>query len=147
MQDLILKPVRVATSKPAQQTYLNTILFMTTSAILLGFAVFAYILFYFNYVPQIGIERIIHLQYGYGCLSCLLRNMQMLTARSQRWTSSIRHSIPRPLNCLPAALRYLPIPPCSSLSTESRPGKFHALPLPPLIELQISPPTSHTSCD
>jgi Putative adipose-regulatory protein (Seipin) len=71
MQDLILKPVRVATSKPAQQTYLNTILFMTTSAILLGFAVFAYILFYFNYVPQIGIERIIHLQYGYGDLSCL----------------------------------------------------------------------------
>jgi hypothetical protein len=57
---------------------------MTTSAILLGFAVFAYILFYFNYVPQIGIERIIHLQYGYGDLSCPLRNMQtansMITA-------------------------------------------------------------------
>ena len=65
-QDLIMKPVRVATSKPAQQTYLNTILFMVTSSILLGLAVFAYILFYLNYVPQIGIERIIHLQYRYA---------------------------------------------------------------------------------
>jgi len=66
MKDLILKPVRVVTSKPAQKTYLNTLLFMTTSAVLLGLAVFAYILFYFSYVPQIGIERIIHLQYGYA---------------------------------------------------------------------------------
>jgi len=57
--------VRAAASKPARQTYLNTILFMITFAILLGLAVFAYILFYFNYVPQIGIERVIHLQYGY----------------------------------------------------------------------------------
>jgi seipin len=68
MQDLILTPVRVATSKPARQTYVNTLLFMITSSILLGFAVVAYILFYLNYVPQIGIERIIHLQYGYGIL-------------------------------------------------------------------------------
>jgi hypothetical protein len=60
-----MAPMRIATSKPARQTYLNTILFMITSSILLGLAVLAYILFYFNYVPQIGIERIIHLQYGY----------------------------------------------------------------------------------
>jgi seipin len=58
-----MKPIRVATSKPARQTYVNTVLVMITSAILLGLAVFAYILFYLNYVPQIGIERIIHLQY------------------------------------------------------------------------------------
>lgn len=64
LQDLILKPVRIAVSKPAQQTYLNTILFMVTSTILLGIAVIGYILFYFNYIPQIGIERVIHLQYG-----------------------------------------------------------------------------------
>jgi seipin len=38
---------------------------MITSSILLGLAVFAYILFYLNYVPQIGIERVIHLQYGW----------------------------------------------------------------------------------
>lgn len=59
-----MTPVRVATSKPARQTYLNTFLFMTTSTILFGLAVIAYTLFYFNYVPQIGTERIIHLQYA-----------------------------------------------------------------------------------
>jgi seipin len=59
-----MKPVRIASSKPAQRTYLNTILFMITSTILLGLAAFAYILFYLNYVPQIGIEKIVHLQYG-----------------------------------------------------------------------------------
>jgi uncharacterized membrane protein YwzB len=51
-------------SKPARQTYLNTVLFMIVSAILLGLAAIAYILFYLNYVPQIDIERVIHLQYG-----------------------------------------------------------------------------------
>jgi hypothetical protein len=39
---------------------------MITSAILLGLAVIAYVLFYFNYVPQIGVERVVHLQYGFG---------------------------------------------------------------------------------
>ncbi|KAF4633897.1 hypothetical protein G7Y89_g4217 [Cudoniella acicularis] len=65
-QDLVLKPFRIATSKPAQKTYLNAILFLITSSILLGLAIVAYGLFYFNYVPQISIERIIHLQYGDG---------------------------------------------------------------------------------
>ena len=60
-----MKPVRVATSKPARQTYLNSLLFLIASSILLGLATVAYIIFYFNYVPQIGIERIVHLQYGY----------------------------------------------------------------------------------
>jgi seipin len=65
LQDLFIRtPVRVATSKPARQAYLNTILFMITSAVLLVFAVLAYVLFYFNYVPQIGVERMVHLQYG-----------------------------------------------------------------------------------
>ena len=62
----MLKPFRVATSKPAQKTYLNAILFTITSTILLGLAIVAYGLFYYNYVPQINIERIIHLQYGYA---------------------------------------------------------------------------------
>ncbi|KAH6678664.1 putative adipose-regulatory protein-domain-containing protein [Halenospora varia] len=64
--DIVLKPLRVATSKPAQKTYLNAILFTITSTILLGLAIVAYGLFYYNYVPQINIDRIIHLQYGDG---------------------------------------------------------------------------------
>jgi len=72
-----MKPVRVATSKPARRTYLNTLLFMIASSILLGLAIVAYLLFYFNYVPQMGIERTIHLQYGY--LNPLLPTIKGLT--------------------------------------------------------------------
>jgi seipin len=63
LQDLILRPVRIASSKQAQQTYLNTVLLLTTSTVLLGLAAFAYILFYMS-IPQIGIERVVHLQFG-----------------------------------------------------------------------------------
>lgn len=64
VKDILLKPAKVATSKPAQRTYLNTILLLTTSTLLLGVAVVAYLLFYLNYIPKIGIERAVHLQYG-----------------------------------------------------------------------------------
>jgi hypothetical protein len=68
-QDLILRPVRIASSKQAQQIYLNTVLLLTTSTVLLGLAAFAYILFYMS-IPQIGIERVVHLQFGYVCVTC-----------------------------------------------------------------------------
>lgn len=58
-----MKPVHLATSKPARQTYLNTVLILFTSTILLGLAAFAYILFYMNFIPQIGIERAVHFQF------------------------------------------------------------------------------------
>ncbi|KFY95758.1 hypothetical protein V498_03154 [Pseudogymnoascus sp. VKM F-4517 (FW-2822)] len=35
-----------------------------TSATLFGLAIVAYVLFYVNYIPKIGIEREVHLQYG-----------------------------------------------------------------------------------
>jgi seipin len=63
IQDLVLRPVRIASSKQAQQTYLNTILLLTTSAILLGLAAFAYILFYMS-IPKVGFEKVVHLQFG-----------------------------------------------------------------------------------
>lgn len=68
MQDLILRPVRIASSKQAQQTYVNTMLLLTTSTVLLGLATFAYILFYMS-IPQIGIERVVHLQFGWVHMS------------------------------------------------------------------------------
>jgi hypothetical protein len=69
LQDLILRPVRIASSKQAQQTYLNTLLLLTTSTVLLGLAAFAYTLFYMS-IPQIGIERVVHLQFGYVPMTC-----------------------------------------------------------------------------
>ena len=55
-------------SKTAWRAYLRTVLFVTTSLILLGIAAVAYWAFYYNFVPQIGLEREVHLQFGYDYL-------------------------------------------------------------------------------
>lgn len=54
---IIRKPLNIATSKPAQKTYLNTILLLSTSAVLFGFAVVAYVIFYWNWIPAVGVEK------------------------------------------------------------------------------------------
>lgn len=61
-----MTPVRAALSKPAQRAYLGTFVFAATGLTLLGIATVAYVLFYLNFVPQVGFERVIHLQFGYG---------------------------------------------------------------------------------
>ncbi|KAI4259751.1 MAG: hypothetical protein L6R42_004413 [Xanthoria sp. 1 TBL-2021] len=61
-----LLPFHAAVSKPAQKAYLGTFLFATTSLFLLALSTIAYALFYFNYVPQVSVERTIHLQFGEG---------------------------------------------------------------------------------
>ncbi|KAK2786872.1 hypothetical protein FQN52_007616 [Onygenales sp. PD_12] len=53
-------------SKQAQRAYVNAILFALSSLLVLCVSVLAYILFYYNYVPQIGLERQVHLQFGDG---------------------------------------------------------------------------------
>ncbi|OJD22801.1 hypothetical protein ACJ73_05850 [Blastomyces percursus] len=53
-------------SKPARRAYINTVLFALTSLVLFCISVVAYWIFYYNYVPQIGLERQVHLQFGDG---------------------------------------------------------------------------------
>nr|POF03808.1 seipin [Quercus suber] len=62
-QDTALKPYRVVVSKPARRAYLTTILAVSTGLILFGLAVTAYVLFYWSYIPRIGFERVVHLQF------------------------------------------------------------------------------------
>ncbi|KAI9786638.1 MAG: hypothetical protein M1839_006189 [Geoglossum umbratile] len=64
--DFALAPFRVAVSKPAQRAYIRTLLFILTGALLLVSAIVAYVVFYYNYIPQIGVERVVHLQFGDG---------------------------------------------------------------------------------
>ena len=64
MQDTALLPIHAVTSKQAQKAYLGTALFALTSLYLLCVSTIAYLLFYYNYVPQVGLERVIHLQFG-----------------------------------------------------------------------------------
>ncbi|KAI4221360.1 MAG: hypothetical protein L6R36_006966 [Xanthoria steineri] len=64
--DIALVPFHAVLSKPAQKAYLGTFLLATTSLFLLVLSTIAYALFYFNYVPQVSVERTIHLQFGDG---------------------------------------------------------------------------------
>lgn len=64
--ELVSNSLQLAASKPARQTLICTFLITATTSILLGIAVFAYTLFYCNFIPQIEIQKVIHLQYGDG---------------------------------------------------------------------------------
>lgn len=75
-KDIALRPVRMASSRPALKAYLNTALFVAMSAVLFGLASAAYIIFYMNYIPQVGIQRAVHLQYGYVHLRSALKNYE-----------------------------------------------------------------------
>ncbi|KAK0121388.1 hypothetical protein ONS96_011561 [Cadophora gregata f. sp. sojae] len=145
--DLILKPVRVATSKPARKTYLNTILFMITSSILLGLAVFAYILFYYNYVPQIGIERVIHLQYGAGPHPYGITSLDASLVSQQPYDITLTLHVPRSppnlhrgnfmLSLTLLSPTYKPHPPPTHLDPLTSPIGTATLPppLPPTLSL------------
>ncbi|KAL9129542.1 MAG: hypothetical protein Q9217_002029 [Psora testacea] len=65
-QDTALTPFRAAVSKGAQRAYLGTALFTATSFFLLVVASVAFWLFYYSYVPQLGVEREVWLQFGDG---------------------------------------------------------------------------------
>lgn len=64
IQDKALIPVHAVASKSAQRLYLSTFLFAVASLFLLASSSVAYAIFYYHYVPQIGVERSIHLQFG-----------------------------------------------------------------------------------
>jgi seipin len=63
-QSTVLVPVHGATSRSAIKAYLSTLLFLTFSLILIAISTTAYALFYYSYVPQLGLEATLHLQYG-----------------------------------------------------------------------------------
>lgn len=64
--DIASRSLQFATSKPAQRTYIHTLLFTLSSAVLFALAFVAYGLFYAIYIPQINVERVVHLQFGHG---------------------------------------------------------------------------------
>lgn len=64
IQETALLPIHAAVSKPAQRAYLGTFLFAATSILLFCVSSVAYTLFYYNFVPQNSVERVVHLQFG-----------------------------------------------------------------------------------
>ncbi|DAA78286.1 TPA_exp: Uncharacterized protein A8136_4262 [Trichophyton benhamiae CBS 112371] len=63
VSSIILRPIQAATSKSAQRSYISVFLFTCATFALFGISTIAYWVFYYNYVPQISLERQIHLQY------------------------------------------------------------------------------------
>ncbi|KAK4935240.1 hypothetical protein LTR10_023667 [Elasticomyces elasticus] len=59
-------PIRILTSRNAIKAYLSTILFLTTSTILLTISSTAFGFFYYRYIPQINLERVLYLDYRQG---------------------------------------------------------------------------------
>ncbi|KAB8257809.1 putative adipose-regulatory protein-domain-containing protein [Aspergillus pseudonomiae] len=53
-------------SKQAQKAYLGTLLFIGTGLCMLFGSALAYGVFYYRFVPQVGVGRVVHLQFGDG---------------------------------------------------------------------------------
>ena len=64
--DTLLTPVRIAVSKPAQRAYLRTILFATAASILYLLAIISYTVFYYSYIPKLGISQPVYLNFDYS---------------------------------------------------------------------------------
>ncbi|KXG48969.1 Survival protein SurE-like phosphatase/nucleotidase [Penicillium griseofulvum] len=66
IMDAVLTPFRALVSKSALRLYLNTLLFMGAAALLTGISALAYGVFYFKFIPTVGLQREVHLQFGNG---------------------------------------------------------------------------------
>ncbi|KAL2868314.1 seipin [Aspergillus lucknowensis] len=62
----LLAPLRPFVSRTAVTAYVGTVLFVVTAICMVFVSVFAYGLFYYNFIPQVGLERIVYLQFGEG---------------------------------------------------------------------------------
>ncbi|QQK47015.1 Adipose-regulatory protein, Seipin [Penicillium digitatum] len=66
IMDAILAPFRALVSKSALRLYVNTLLFMGAASFLIGTSAIAYGVFYFKFIPTVGLQREVHLQFGNG---------------------------------------------------------------------------------
>ncbi|KAJ5167887.1 uncharacterized protein N7482_003481 [Penicillium canariense] len=64
VMDALLTPFRALVSKTALRIYLNIVLFSGATLLLLGISGIAYAIFYFRFIPTVGVDREIHLQFG-----------------------------------------------------------------------------------
>ncbi|KAI7485121.1 hypothetical protein KC357_g2984 [Hortaea werneckii] len=109
IKNLILLPIRPFISKTALRTYLTSILIISTSTLLLIFAITAYILFYYAYVPNLTFSRTIHLQFDAVHTNRIVNRHPYGTATlapdiitDQAYDVAIELSLPRTLDNLAA---------------------------------------------
>ncbi|PYH78967.1 adipose-regulatory protein [Aspergillus uvarum CBS 121591] len=58
--------MRPLLSKQARKAYLGTLLFILTAISMVFISALAYAIFYYNFIPQVGLERIVHMQFDDG---------------------------------------------------------------------------------
>ncbi|KAJ5760781.1 hypothetical protein N7520_007937 [Penicillium odoratum] len=62
--DALWTPFRLLFSKTALRIYLNTLLFIGATVLLVGISGIAYAIFYLSFIPTVGVDREVHLQFG-----------------------------------------------------------------------------------
>ncbi|KAL4884698.1 putative adipose-regulatory protein-domain-containing protein [Aspergillus karnatakaensis] len=62
----LLEPLRPLVSKNALTAYVGAFLFFATATCIIFISIFAYGVFYYKLIPQAGLERSVHLQFGDG---------------------------------------------------------------------------------
>ncbi|KAI1977718.1 hypothetical protein LOZ53_002373 [Ophidiomyces ophidiicola] len=62
----ITVPFRTLASKSARRAYVGTLFFVAAVGFLFCVSIASYCAFYYNFVPQISVERPVHLQFGFG---------------------------------------------------------------------------------
>ncbi|KAL2827021.1 putative adipose-regulatory protein-domain-containing protein [Aspergillus cavernicola] len=62
----VLQPLRPLVSKNALTAYLGTFLLLATAVGMIFVSLLAYGVFYWSFIPQIGLERTVYLQFGDG---------------------------------------------------------------------------------
>lgn len=64
LQDALVARFRSLVSKRAQKAYMGIFLFITTALSMIGVSTVAYFIFYYKLIPQVELERLVHLQFG-----------------------------------------------------------------------------------
>jgi len=122
-QSTVLVPVNVATSRSAIKAYLSTLLFLAFSLILIAISTAAYTLFYYSYVPQLGLEATLHLQYGDASYPHATASLESSALSSQQpYDINLELHLPRTPNNLAAGNFML------DLSLLSRPSSMTSTP-------------------
>lgn len=63
LQDAVVSRFRPLVSK-FQKAYLGILLFMSTALFMIGVSAVSYWIFYYKFIPQVELQRQVHLQFG-----------------------------------------------------------------------------------
>ena len=63
-QDALISRLRPLASKKFQKAYMGIFLFITTALFMIGVSTVAYFIFYYKFIPQVELQRPVHLQFG-----------------------------------------------------------------------------------